>query len=434
MPNLWVGPGRDTDIFFRVLACSMVMAALAACQPVNLDVGPVGPIDPPATRQPRLTPMVAGASAVDVASVFEDRAPQLAIVHAGRLTATPGDGSQSFTAMIWLSEQGTIVGSAIDGRPDCPKSLVVAGSGRTLSVPTQYPRIQAAVDAAQAGDTVYVQSGTYHERVRMRSDVSLVGAGATTTIIDGGGQAITLIDYTDAQNAVVRGFTLTGVGMSTPGCARPGEPWVCGGVYYASAIYGDGHNGVEPYASGDSCADTTILVTQNIIRDNFIGMMAYFHARAVVRNNVFVGNQFGFVADHMASDNALLLNNTFLDNEELTIMSQAAYLDIIGNIVVGSQIGVGHEYVQTGQTSCNAFANVVDAFRNLGAGSGERTRIDVNSNLTFAQALIDPTTGDLRPTSEVVDALAPCVSKGSELTPWSLAEPGAFGGTLGRWP
>jgi hypothetical protein len=421
MPNPRVRSGRNTDIPVRILIGWTLGLALAGCQSAPGAEPTPTPTPTPGLHRP--APTVAGARAVDIASLYTDRPARLAL-EASVATASPPDGAPDFQAMAWVSEQGTVLGTVIDGAPECPESLVVAGSGRTLSVPTEHPTIQAAIDAAGAGDIVFVEPGTYHEAVHMHSNISLVGAGAWQTVIDGGGQAVSLIDYTDARNVVVRGFTLSGVGIDPTGCADVNDPFACGGSWYAAAIYGDGHNHEERYFGGDPCADTTILVTQNVIRDNFMGMMSYFHARAVVRNNVFLGNQFGFIANHM-QDHALLLNNAFIDNPRFAIASQAAYLDVIGNIVVGSETGVVHEFIQTGRIACNGFAHV--------GVVGERVTVGEDGNLTFEQAFVDPASGDFRPTPELVAALASCAGQTSDLTPWSLAEPGAFGGVLGLW-
>jgi len=59
--------------------------------------------------------------------------------------------------------------------------------GATIYVPGDQPTIQAAVDAAGPGDTVEVAAGTYYENVVVNNSLTLLGAGAADTIVDGQG-------------------------------------------------------------------------------------------------------------------------------------------------------------------------------------------------------------------------------------------------------
>ena len=94
-----------------------------------------------------------------------------------------------------------------------------------LKVPEDYSSIQKAVDAANTGDTVLVSAGSYHERVALKSGVTLRSAGddsvlkkegeefglvrANKTIINpkGKGPGVKM-----AEGSTLDGFTITGVG------------------------------------------------------------------------------------------------------------------------------------------------------------------------------------------------------------------------------
>ncbi|MER7770606.1 right-handed parallel beta-helix repeat-containing protein [Kitasatospora sp. NPDC096140] len=56
-------------------------------------------------------------------------------------------------------------------------------TSRVRTVPTDYPTIQAAVDAAQPGDEIRVRPGTYREQLFVGKDLRISGAGADTTRI-----------------------------------------------------------------------------------------------------------------------------------------------------------------------------------------------------------------------------------------------------------
>ena len=91
----------------------------------------------------------------------------------------------------------------------------------TLSVPSQYPTIQAAINAAATGDTVLVAPGAYNERVDLKGKAIALksSAGRAQTFIQPGGVAGAVVSCITGETAacVIEGFTI--YGANGPGIA-----------------------------------------------------------------------------------------------------------------------------------------------------------------------------------------------------------------------
>jgi predicted outer membrane repeat protein len=84
----------------------------------------------------------------------------------------------------------------------------------TIHVPGDYATIQAAIDAAESGDTIIVAPGTYHEAIDFLGKTLTLEseAGAVKTIIDATGLDTSVVTVTsgEGEGTTLRGFTITG--------------------------------------------------------------------------------------------------------------------------------------------------------------------------------------------------------------------------------
>ena len=85
-------------------------------------------------------------------------------------------------------------------------------SPATITVPDEYPTIQAAINAAADGDTVFVRNETYYEHITISKPITLVGEDSSTTVIDGNGTGTVV--YVAADYVSISNFTIRNAGLS----------------------------------------------------------------------------------------------------------------------------------------------------------------------------------------------------------------------------
>jgi hypothetical protein len=95
--------------------------------------------------------------------------------------------------------------------------LQTSNAAPLITVPTDYPIIQSAIDAASPGDTIKVLPGTYTEQLTISKSLTLVGSGAESTIIKAPpgleprvlGIPVT-IEVSNGTEVTMKGFTFSG--------------------------------------------------------------------------------------------------------------------------------------------------------------------------------------------------------------------------------
>ena len=149
----------------------------------------------------------------------------------------------------------------------------------TLSVPGSYSTIQAAIDAANAGDEVVVAPGTYYQCLKFKGkDITVRSTDPTnptvvaTTIINGGAAySVVWWESGETRACVLSGFTITN-GRNAYGAGMMVN-WSSPTITY-NVITGNTGTAAEGnvFGGGIYTYDSTALIAHNTISNNTCSM------------------------------------------------------------------------------------------------------------------------------------------------------------------
>ncbi len=201
-----------------------------------------------------------------------------------------------------------------------------AGSG-VIWVPDNYTSIQAAINAANSGDTIYVGNGSYYENIIVNQTVRLAGIDFPT--IDG--QHYSMFGLPTlrvrANNVTVNGFIIQhGSSLQYVKEFDWGIDLGCNGSNISGNIIRFNERGIDSFGSN--------AVENNLIIYNYGGIACDGSYNIIKENNV-TKNYSGIF---FAQPSNTAFNNTILDNDAgIILYCNDTYLR--GNNITGSLRG-----------------------------------------------------------------------------------------------
>jgi hypothetical protein len=244
-------------------------------------------------------------------------------------------------------------------------AAVLAGCGGdsgwvSRDVPSEYPTIQAAVDAANPGDLIRIAPGTYHEQVVVppeKHDLVIRGADRNRVVLDGdngrryNGIAVNA-NGVAVENLTVRGYGSNGV-LFTP--ARDAKPplksWRASyvtatnnGLHGVDALDARGGTIDHVWASGHGesglrvgrCHPCDLLVTDSVAERDMVGFEGVnASGNIVVVRSLFRDNRVGVLLVSSGPEKSL-------HQQDATVVGNV--IDDNGNRLApgrGDEFGVG---------------------------------------------------------------------------------------------
>jgi parallel beta-helix repeat protein len=256
----------------------------------------------------------------------------------------------------------------------------VAAASKTITVPTDYPTIEAAIGNASIGDTVFVKSGIYHvsgyDALTLDKPLSLIGEDRKNTIIEAAsyryGHAVIHIS---ADNVTISGFTINGNGLT---CIQIEDSYqhVPIGCRITDNNIINGSWGIITYGStstitGDiKTMPSYLTISGNSITDNSIDALYIATTRTTVSNNNLSNNaRCGIMVD--SARYVTITGNTISGNggsseepfEGGISMGWWGPFDVYGNNITNNK-GVGISFKEF-CNNCSVAANII-AYNDVG--------------------------------------------------------------------
>ena len=240
-----------------------------------------------------------------------------------------------------------------------------------------YATIQAAVNAAEVGQTVRIGSGTFAGGLTIDRSVNLIGAGAAATRISGGGPVVTIGSASATPTVTLSDLTVTGGDTSSdpqaPLCG-PDVP-TCGQEYPGVTALG---GGIEAFAGTDVTIRNSVITGNRAVPN---GSVPSVHA--VCPGDVPCVASFGDAAGIDDWGTMTLVHTTVSDNYAAASQSDG------GGIVVesGASLSLANSVVSRNSASADPPTG------RFAAGGG--IFVDTSGSLTVDDSSIDANTSRL---------------------------------------
>lgn len=215
-------------------------------------------------------------------------------------------------------------------------SLAIPCGARTIYVDddgtADFNNIQAAIDDANSSDTVIVSAGTYYENIRMKDGVTVKGAGADVTAIDGGGNGHVVVF--NLASGTISGFTITNSGHS---------PLYVGGVFTSQCnviiennIIVNNNRGIILSSNSSAVIAGNQIINNTGIFGRGIKLSSSY---ATITNNVIAGSSYAGIS--CSDSSPLIVNNTIYDNGHYGIRCNPTSTQVIvNNIIAHNEYGI----------------------------------------------------------------------------------------------
>lgn len=189
-----------------------------------------------------------------------------------------------------------------------------------------YTTIQDAIDAAEPGDTIFIDNGTYYEHLEISKSITIVGSDRDDTIINGNGTGDVIYINAVEVNITRLAVTGSGGGVSDSGVKIIGSQ-DCS--IYNCSIYSNTILGISVNNSEN------IRIENSYIADNPVGIYSNLSSKIFTTNNVIERNIEGIMLEYTNFSN--ITNNIFFRNDEHGILINQVEGIIINNNAIFGQ-------------------------------------------------------------------------------------------------
>jgi hypothetical protein len=304
----------------------------------------------------------------------------------------------------------------------------------TITVPDDYTTIQAAINAASPGDTVYVRAGTYSPStngevfpIMIRVDgINLTGEGVDVCIIDPEVEPTIPVSpwnptlLCEADNIVIDGFTIKGFSKSDSLC-----------IYSEGQIMTLKNCSITYTYLGIVSILSTSTITDNQFTDCNQGIISYqSHGHSIVMNNEFYECGLAIDCYKEIPSSMTVVNNLMIDLFGRGMRNFESSHPIINNVITGPNIGIenmdGSNCIISNNiiAECNWFGIknedssptiTSNNFWDIDIADIENTGTSsptVAENISGDPLFVDPGLGDFH-----LQMLSPCIDSGDNSAP-----------------